>query len=71
MTAGKRAIALEKRTIALQKWNVAMSEEMGQVVLLMFPTAGEPFPIVLSIDQATKLGHDLQSPKFIPKPTVQ
>jgi len=48
-----------------------MSEEMGQVVLRMFPTAGEPFPVLLSPGQATRLGRDLQDPKFLPKPTVQ
>lgn len=71
MAAEKRAIALAKRTIALEKWDVTMSEEMGQVVLRMFPTAGEPFPVLLSPGQATRLGRDLQDPKFLPKPTVQ
>ncbi|PZV40218.1 hypothetical protein B5V02_01285 [Mesorhizobium kowhaii] len=71
MAAEKRAIALAKRTITLAKWDVTMSEEMGQVVLRMFPTTGEPFPILLSPGQATRLGHDLQAPMFLPKITVQ
>ena len=62
---------IEKAAITIDKWEVAMSEAVGGVALLLFPTEGDVVPIILRPSQATKLGHDLQSPKFIPKPTVQ
>jgi len=64
-------IKSEKQAITIDKWEVAMSEAVGGVVLLLFPTDGDVVPIILRPAQATKLGHDLQSPKFVPKPTVQ
>ena len=64
-------IKSEKQAIAIDKWEVAMSEAVGGVVLLLFPTEGDVVPVILRPAQATKLGRDLQSPKFIPKPTVQ
>ncbi len=62
---------IEKAAITIDKWEVAMSEVVGGVVLLLYPAEGDVVPIILRPAQATKLGHDLQSPKFIPKPTVQ
>ncbi|MGX9148344.1 hypothetical protein [Mesorhizobium sp. 128a] len=62
---------IEKAVITIDKWEVAMSELVGGVVLLLFPVEGDVVPIILRPAQATMLGHDLQSPKFIPKPTVQ
>jgi hypothetical protein len=64
-------INIEKPAIAIDKWEVAMSEAVGGVVLLLFPAEGDVVPIILKPGQATKLGHDLQSPKFLPKPTIQ
>jgi hypothetical protein len=64
-------IKIEKRAISIDRWEVAMSEAIGRVVLLLFPAEGDVVPILLRPGQATKLGRDLQSAKFIPKPTVQ
>jgi hypothetical protein len=64
-------IKIEKQAISVDRWEVAMSEAVGGVVLLLYPAAGDVVPIILKPGQATRLGHDLQSPQFIPKPTFQ
>ncbi|RWK12170.1 hypothetical protein [Mesorhizobium sp.] len=65
-------ITLSKEAIVLDKWSVAMSEELGGVVLLMFPAqGGDPIPFIMRPGQAVALGHDLQTFPEIRKPTVQ
>ena len=64
-------IKIEKQAISIDKWEVAMSEQVGGVVLILYPAEGDVVPIILEPGQATRLGLDLQSPKFIPKPTFQ
>ncbi|MDG4874162.1 hypothetical protein P9273_03495 [Mesorhizobium sp. WSM4935] len=64
-------IAVSKEMLVLEKWSVVMSEELGGVVLLMFPAQGEPIPIIMRPAQAVTLGHDLQTFPEILKPTVQ
>lgn len=64
-------IKMEKQVLAIDKWEVAMSEAVGGVVLILYPAEGEAVPIILKPGQATRLGHDLQSPRFIPKPSIQ
>ncbi|TGQ27744.1 MULTISPECIES: hypothetical protein [unclassified Mesorhizobium] len=64
-------IKMEKQVLAIDKWEVAMSEAVGGVVLILYPAEGDVVPIILKPGQATRLGHDLQSPRFIPKPSIQ
>jgi len=64
-------ITVSKEAIVLEKWSVVMSEELGGVVLLMFPAQGDPIPFIMRPGQAVTLGHDLQTFPEIRKPTVQ
>lgn len=64
-------IKMEKQVLAIDKWEVAMSEAVGGVVLILYPAEGDVVPIILKPGQATRLSHDLQSPRFIPKPSIQ
>jgi len=52
--------------IAIKDWSCGMSDELGRVVLTIYPTQGEPILVLMTIFEAAKMAQELRAPKFIP-----